>query len=251
MCSTTGLKIGSGAVSGYRIAKSSYGPVKPRLRPDVPFKKRKGWSRFDVPGYTIYLGDTQRTAYLETLSPIQVAKNFRTAVKFAAKRFGFSYEETAQRIEEDWVRNGNMVPGWLPASWRDGRLMYELEVYDDAMWVDLTSAESLAAIRRHLHDQLAAIGQPDITMADLMGENRVLTTLIAEWVYKQTLDNGHKPAGIKFLTKYGGGTCWAYWLRRKEVELSDDPVAQLSGEEIRLEDPAFKAALEMYGIKTR
>lgn len=53
-------------------------------------------------------------------------------------------------VEEDWRKNLNMVPGWLPASWRAGRLMYKLRVPEQAQWIDLTDDVSVAVLNREL-----------------------------------------------------------------------------------------------------
>ena len=199
ICTRTGLALLDTRLTGYRIAKSSYGPLSPRPRPDSPGIGRSGWSRFDTPGTTIYLASDRRTAYKETLSPTGVASRFRSAVVFAAERFDLPEEEALKLIEEDWVRNGNMVPGWLPASWRDGRLMYQLCINSPDPWVDLTAAESVAALNRFLgpvfEERLAITA---ITLGTLTGENREATTLIAEWIREQLLDDSSYPAGVKF-----------------------------------------------------
>ncbi|MDQ0277422.1 hypothetical protein QO003_001725 [Arthrobacter silviterrae] len=57
-------------------------------------------------------------------------------------------------VQDDWTRNGNMVPGWLPANWRNGRLMYTLKINEPTPWIDLTAAESIASLNRHLGDIL-------------------------------------------------------------------------------------------------
>jgi len=89
---------------------------------------RSSWSRFDTPGSTVYLAEDRRTAYAETLAMARVGKDFRDAVTFAAGQFGITVETARRMIHDDWTRNGNMVPGWLPANWRDGRLMYTLQI---------------------------------------------------------------------------------------------------------------------------
>lgn len=89
ICTTTGLSIVEGMLEGYRTAKSSYGPTTPLQRPAVLPRSPKGakWSRFDTVGSAIYLADTKRTAFLETLAPIRIGPEFRSAVAFAAKTF--------------------------------------------------------------------------------------------------------------------------------------------------------------------
>jgi hypothetical protein len=43
----------------------------------------------------------------------RVGKEFRDAVAFAADQFGITVEAARTMIQEDWTRNGNMVPGKL------------------------------------------------------------------------------------------------------------------------------------------
>ncbi|MET4096061.1 hypothetical protein [Arthrobacter sp. UYCu712] len=50
-----------------------------------------------------------------------------------------------------------MVPGWLPGNWRDGRLMYSLQINGPKRWVDLTAAESIADLNRHPGQQLVPL----------------------------------------------------------------------------------------------
>ncbi|MDQ0277421.1 hypothetical protein QO003_001724 [Arthrobacter silviterrae] len=67
VCATTGLAYLDGPVTGYRIAKSSYGPLSPLPRA-AGSADRSSWSPFDTPGSTVYLAGDMRTAYAETLA---------------------------------------------------------------------------------------------------------------------------------------------------------------------------------------
>ncbi|WP_306922911.1 hypothetical protein [Arthrobacter globiformis] len=101
------------------------------------------------------------------------------------------------------------VPGWLPPNWRDGRLIYALPINTPTRWIDLTAAESIASLNRHLGQQLdEADGIPAITLATLAGEDREATTAIAEWLREQVLDDGNYAAGVPAHSKYGGGMGW-------------------------------------------
>jgi hypothetical protein len=252
VCTKTGLALIDLRLAGYRIAKSSYGPLKPLPRPDLPGVSRSGWSRFDTPGTTIYLADDKRTAYAETLAPTRVGKEFRSAVAFAAEQFGISQDEARGLIEEDWIRNGNMVPGWLPANWRDGRLMYRLRMVSPVPWVDLTAAETVAALNKSLGQAFdEQLGIPEITLGTLTGDNREATTLIAQWIREQVLDDGSYPAGVRFHSKYGGGACWAYWLRRTDNGLGTEPLAIVSEEEIHPHDGDLDYVLKLYDTSSR
>lgn len=254
VCTTTGLALIDTRLTGFRIAKSSYGPLSPRPRPDAPGASRSGWSRFDTPGRTLYLADGKRTAYAETetLSPTRVAADFRSAVAFAATRFGIAEETAARLVEEDWVRNGNMVPGWLPASWRDGRLVYRLHMESTAAWVDLTAAESIAALNRSLGPAFETqLGINGITLGTLTGDNREATTLIAQWAREQVLDDGGYAAGVRFHSKFGGGACWAYWMRRTDDGLGPEPVQVISEDEIHAQEKDLEYVLNLYGVSCR
>lgn len=182
----------------------------------------------------------------------RVGKAFRDAVAFAADQFGITVEAARRMIQEDWTRNGNMVPGWLPANWRDGRLIYTLEIKRPIRWIDLTAAESIAALNRHLGQQLdEAFGISTVTLGTLTGENRDATTTIAEWLREQVLDDGNYAAGVRAHSKYGGGLCWAYWLRRQDDRLGPDPVRFQAETEIHRDDADLNYVLSLYGLECR
>lgn len=251
VCASTGLAYVSGPVTGYRIAKSSYGPMNPLPR-STGTADRSAWSRFDTPGSTVYLAGDRRTAYAETLAMARVGKDFRDAVAFVADQFGITVDTARSMVQEDWTRNGNMVPGWLPANWRDGRLMYTLEIIRPTRWIDLTAAESIAALNRKLGQQLdEAFGMGTITLGTLTGENRNATTTIAEWLREQVLDDGNYAAGVRAHSKYGGGLCWAYWLRRQDDRLGPDPVLVEAETEIHRADADLNYVLSLYGLDCR
>lgn len=182
----------------------------------------------------------------------RVGKEFRDAVAFAARQFNIPVEAARKMIQDDWTRNGNMVPGWLPANWRDGRLMYTLRINEPIRWIDLTAAESIAALNRHLGQQLDdTFGIGTVTLATLAGENRAATTAIAEWLRDQVLDDANYAAGVRAHSKYGGGHCWAYWLRRRDDRLGPDPVELETETEIHRDDTDLNYVLSLYGLECR
>lgn len=75
VCASTGLAYVSGPVTGYRIAKSSYGPLNPLPR-SAGTTDRSAWSRFDTAGSTVYIAGDRRTAYAETLAMARVDPAF-------------------------------------------------------------------------------------------------------------------------------------------------------------------------------
>lgn len=42
-----------------------------------------------------------------------------------------------------------MIPGWIPANWRDGRLIYSLQ-FEPGPWVDIAHSNTLAALNGSL-----------------------------------------------------------------------------------------------------
>lgn len=73
--------------------------------------------------------------------------------------------------------------------------------------------------------------------------------MIATWVREQILDDGSLPLGIRFRSKHGSGYCWAYWLRRRDDGLEDEPMSADSGQEIDIDRPALVAVSARMGIK--
>lgn len=250
VCTNTGLALVDGPRTGYRIAKVSYGPVNPLERSADPGEDRSRWSRFDTPGRTIYLADSRRIAFAETLSVARISADFRSAVEFAARHFEMSQQQAWKEIEDDWIRNGYMTPGSVPAGWRDDHLIYQLSITSPAPWVDLTATESLAAVSVALGQDLRSVHGVDLlTLGTLTGEDRQVTSVIAEWIRNQIVDDGSYPAGVKFHSKLGGGACWAFWMRRTDDGLGDDPVEIVSEQHILQHDADMKYVLGLYGAR--
>lgn len=251
ICSKTGLAYVNGPVLGYRLAKTSYGPINPLERPDGVADRVK-WSRFDTPGSTVDLAGDAATAYAETLAMARTSRQYRDAISYVADFFGISREKAQEQVNDDWAANNNMVPGWLPRTWRDSRLLYVLQVEEPVRWVDLTAAETIAALNIHLGAELErSSGVQEITLGTVAGDNRQATTLIAEWIREQVLDDGSYAAGVQAHSKYGGGLCWAYWLRRRDDGLGDDAVSVVDESAIEITDPDLQRVLTRYGINAR
>ncbi|WP_240974900.1 MULTISPECIES: hypothetical protein [Micrococcaceae] len=71
-------------------------------------------------------------------------------------------------------------------AWRDRRLTYTLRINEPVRWIDLTAAESVAVLNRHLGQHLdEAFGVSTITLGTLTDEDREAITAIAEWLREQ------------------------------------------------------------------
>jgi hypothetical protein len=64
-----------------------------------------------------------------------VGKEFRDAVAFAARQFDLPVDVAQEMIHDDRTRNGYLVPGWLAANRRDGRLLYTLRINEPIRWI--------------------------------------------------------------------------------------------------------------------
>ncbi|KJQ55756.1 hypothetical protein [Microbacterium sp. SA39] len=257
ICQDTGLALVAGPVSSFRIARESYGALapKPRESGDDP----GSWSRYDTIGRTIYSSADRVTAFMELLASYRTDINAeRRALQPAADAVGMSLDDYWNDIVSEWDEAGNMKAMWLPRAFRDGRALYTLE-YPDGWWIDASATETIAAI----HDLFTGPwptkdgdSEKPLTLADLPGDDRVLTTAIAGVIREHVqLDDGTLPLGIQFLSKHGrptegSGLCWAYWMRQVDSGL-DEPAKVLATEPIRDDDAAYKAAQVHCKIKSR
>lgn len=257
ICQDTGLALVAGPVSSFRIARESYGPLAPRPRESGD--DARSWSRYDTIGRTIYSCADRVTAYMELLAPYRAAINAeRRALQPMADAVGMGLDDYWTAVVSEWDAAGNMKATWLPRTFRAGRAMYTIQ-YPDGWWIDATATETIAA----LHDLFAGAwptvrgdSEEPLTMADLTGDDRVLTTAIAQLVRDNIqLDDGSLPLGVQFLSKHGrpaegSGLCWAYWMRQVDNGL-DEPTTVVATEPILDGDAAFKAAQAFCKIKSR
>ncbi|OSP07308.1 hypothetical protein B7W94_08410 [Microbacterium sp. LEMMJ01] len=244
-------------MSSFRIARESYGALAPRPREasDDP----ANWSRYDTLGRTIYSSADRVTAFMELLASYRTDINAeRRALQPAADAMGMSLDAYWADIVAEWDESGNMKASWLPRVFREGRALYTLE-YPEGWWIDASATETIAAI----HDLFSGPwptrdGDSDkpLTLADLTGDDRILTTVIASAIREHVqLDDGTLPLGIQFLSKHGrpadgSGLCWAYWMRQVDSGL-DEPATVIKTEPIVDNDPAYIAAQKFCKIKSR
>ncbi|MDJ0318934.1 RES domain-containing protein [Pseudarthrobacter sp. PS3-L1] len=255
VCGKTGLAIVDGPSQAFRVAKESYGPLNPQER-GLLSENRAQWYRFDTPGRTVYAAEDAKTALLEALSWARMTASHVEYLKKTANFFGESLATIRKEVEEQWHANGHMAPGWIPANWRDGRLLYTLS-FEPGAWIDISHADTLAALNTALGSLLYTVDVDDtLTLAEITGGHRQLTTLLSSWIRDQVLDDGSYPLGIRFPSKHGAidqghGYCWAFWLRRADIGLNDDVVSADTGTEIHHDNPAYAFALTRHGIKSR
>ncbi|WP_051442265.1 RES domain-containing protein [Arthrobacter sp. H14] len=254
-CTKTGLALVDGPVPAYRVAKESYGPLNPQER-GLLSDDRSDWYRFDTPGRTVYAAEDPQTAFLEALSWARMTAAHKDHLEKTAAFFDAPVETIRREVEEQWHANGHMAPGWIPANWREGRLLYCLQ-FEPGPWVDMAHADTIAALNGALGSLLyEADIDETLTLAEITSGRREITTLLASWVREQVLDDGSYPMGVRFPSKHGAsghghGWCFAFWMRRADVGLEDDPVTADPGQAIANDNPAYNFARDRHGIMSR
>jgi RES domain-containing protein len=233
ICKRTGLAlVKTHQQTTFRIAKSSYGAMNPILR-DVKGDPRQ-WGRYDVAGHrTIYSANPVEAAYAESLAV------YRPAKSLDALTLGELFDDEtepgltlSQAVAEEWDHRFHTQPGYVPAAWRDERLIHKVALPMTGWVIDVEHANTLATLNAALPSQLAGL-LPEhrnyLTTSDLHGEDRRLTTLIAQWLRAQVLEDGSLPHGILYRSKHGSNwRCWAIWLRI--VDDGDDPTKDIGRE---------------------
>ena len=90
----------------------------------------------------------------------------------------------------------------------------------------------------------------------LAGSDRRATCAVAEWVSNQVLDDGSRPAGVRYTSKHGGDLpCWAVWVdlggvnTHKDVgEIIAAHAREYSRSPIELSDSDFLWAARSLGL---
>lgn len=257
-CPQTGLRlIRSAGRTVWRIAKPSYGPLNPPVRPS-DITATQGWGRWDTPtGRTIYVGDSRLTTYSETLAlfgPSVGVKNTKLADVFVEDEDCASDPRTVlEAISRDWEELWKIHPKRVVAGWRDARLAYELSLPSEGWFVDIEHSDTIKAINREMALEIHAAGIDRITLSHVSGEVRTLTCRIAKWVRGLELFDGSQAHGISYPSKHGADErCWAIWLRIRDdgLESSDEPTKEIAAHTIYSpdQDAELKAAQERFGL---
>ncbi|MFF5794631.1 hypothetical protein ACFY5D_21515 [Paeniglutamicibacter sp. NPDC012692] len=244
-----------GPLTAYRVAKESYGPLNPQERGSLG-EDRSGWYRFDTPGRTLYASADPESAIIEALSWARMTHGHRTYLAKTARFMGLPVGQMRRIVEEEWSANSSMVPGRIPANWREGRLLYTLQ-FGAGRWIDIAHAATLTvlndSIGRELHDD--GVLPESLTLSEVTGGDRRSTTLLAAYLREQVLEDGTYPLGIRFPSKHGSagagqGHCYAFWMRRRDVGLDDDMVSVSHAGGIAVNHPADQTALTLHGIQS-
>ena len=232
--------------------KPDRGPLNPLGREDVTLVDRGSWNRFDVGppplapadlGRTIYGASRRDTAFMEVLA-------WKTATSHT---FAGLYEEanfTGSPIDEILtdLRNKGAAIGQVDYEWRLQRKIFTLKTQPE-IWIDPTTRGNLEVIAGLAGGFFDA--QRRLTVADVTGDDRMITTAIAEILRDQTVidqdgQNTHI-FGIKYGSKFGMANeqdhCWAAWLRGP-----NSSIAIIDSEPMNPADPDVKTASRITGV---
>lgn len=236
-CAKTGLSIVEGPVTMYRVAvaRSGRGPLNPLNRPADPGISRGDWSRFDTPGLTIYGADRRETAFTESLAyKAPSARDYASLAEIARDQ-GTELDELLAEL-----RNAGVQVDGLDPDWRLSREIYRLE-FPSGPWVNLTHPDTVVAVKA---SGIAAADR--LTVADLTGDERAVTTAVAQWIRAQELEDGRRPAGIRYPSKFGfseGDYCWAGFITAPNTGCT-----VCSGEGFAVNDPDLRKAVQRTGV---
>lgn len=256
-CGKTGLRLVAAAgENGFRIAKDRYGalsvlpntivgplPITSTAAKASP--DRRG--RYDTLGSTIYLADSRRCAYAEVLVGF---RKDRAAVAKVAESIGWTVDAYIAKVLADARTNGIDVPWSVSVDWQMDRSIYEIQMPRSGSWVRMDHPDTLNALEK-LAPTVPGMTEvlQVLTAGSINGENRAVTTLLAEIIRQQVLDDGSEPLGISFPSKTLFGRCWAYWDRRFDAGLpsGSNDLHQLSSQNVG-PDPQFTDMATHYDL---
>lgn len=177
-------------------------------------------NRFDVPGGgVLYCSSDRRGCYVEVLA------RHRPSAAAAA----------IAKLDHDF-----MLPGAIPAAWRDERRMAEVTLEEPLPFVDVENERSRAWLQAELAVTLSQHGITDLDVSVIRGNNRLLTRDIAQSIYVANDDGLPRYSGIRYLSRHGDYECWAVF--------DGNEVAMSSSTRIGKTDPDMEAVARTWSL---
>ncbi|NSX36545.1 hypothetical protein HTS88_08990 [Pseudarthrobacter oxydans] len=256
-CGKTGLRLAAATAEiGFRVAKDRYGalsvlsnaivgplPITSTAAKATP--DRRG--RYDTLGSTIYLADSRRCAYAEVLVGF---RKDRAAVAKVAESIGWPVDAYIAQVLEDARTNGVDAPWSVSVDWQMDRSIYEIQMPHSGWWARMDHPDTLNALEK-LAPTVPGMTEvlQVLTAGSTSSEDRAVTTILAEIIRQQVLDDGSEPLGISFPSKTLFGRCWAYWDRRFDAGLpsGSNDLHQLSSQNVG-PDPEFTYVTDYYEL---
>ena len=220
VCSSTGFGlVEAGHDAGWRVAKDVYvrasginGVLINERIGVLPPGASENRGRYDTLGRTVYFADHAKTALAEVLQHFRI--DVMTIAKDAAA-IGMDVDDYRRELTRDYHDRGLPALGEIDVDWQMNNSLYRVDLPAEGWWVVIDDPATLNALSRATH---GTFGQ--LTLSNISGEDRALTTQLAQLVRESTLDDGSLPLGISFPSKTAYGRCWAWWNRRADDNLS-------------------------------
>jgi hypothetical protein len=210
-CPRTGLIVlDVPSVAAWRIFQARFrSPLNPPVRTG-PISR--DWSRFDIAGHaTVYGAGTRRGGFIESLAYARYEPSLIPVHELFS-----DVAPWEDPISQEWQELSHMAPTRIPANWRTSRRIADIRLDNKGYWVDVSAAETLGALRRAAAEWATGKWLADpglIDLAALTGSDRALTCAAAQWLSKQTPQDGRKIRGLHYISKHGADiSCWALWV---------------------------------------
>jgi hypothetical protein len=248
-CPTTGIAlIPASGQTVFRLAKPSYGALKPQRRPWTSDDDRSRWNRFDLPGeQTIYAASTPEGAYGELLGSLKRPTPI-PASRLVDDAGGATMEEL---IAQEWAAAGKRLPPYVvDVNWLYEYRLYTMTLPQSGWLVDSEHSRTVTFLHANIPVALWERGVQQITVSELHSENRFLTTHLAERLAHARVVEGDTAIGLRYLSKHGSDwTCWTVWLR----EAVDAGIAVDDGAPVQPPDqnPILAKVLDTYGLSVQ
>jgi len=227
----------AGGETLYRVAKDQYvmsGGILAVLPNDTvgPKNGADARGRFDTLGRTVYLADSPDCAFAEVLLPFRKRRDVLAQDAMALEpeegERRMTVEEYIEAVTKEAVENNVDAPWAISAEWQMARSIYHVRMPLAGWWVRIDGDRTLDYLSERYRSELPRLlGESrSLTVSDVTGENRALTTFLAQQIRKTYLEDGSYALGIEYPSKSGAGRCFAYWPRRMDDNLlpgADDP----------------------------
>lgn len=235
--------------TGFHVGKKKYPPTSAPAR-SVSVSPRKEWGRFDVSGKTFYVAESAECAYAEVLAPFRRSIDGRDPLAADAEAMGMRLDDFLEGVAGEWEESGFMGMGVLPKSWREDRRLHTVETRIGGWLVDVEHPDSMAAIERACGPALLDAGVTMLTVGILRGDDREVTTLVAEYLAGLVLVADETPVGVLFGSKHGYGWCQGYWLGSfPEGSIERGALHVQRSESISAWDAPLESVARRFGIR--
>jgi RES domain len=211
----------------YRVSR---GQIPTELRPIDTYPPDDRWpGRFDddYSKYRVlYAGTSKEAAYRETLQDFKPSSPLLDAL--------LAIDTDAPELNDPDPRE---YVGALPVSWMTSRSIGTIEVIKPCPCVAITDSDTIAKLRVKLG--------LDITVADLLSDNRLLTQRLSRLFY----NHGDRYFGISYSSKLGTNLSnFAFFESLSEPGSLRARLVPVSAEDISVDDPVFVDVANSLGL---